>query len=307
MAIFDTITKTQAQTHPMDFVNYCLDVDASDVDFIELITPEQPTIETHQADVVIKARVEGKEVLVHFEFQTTDSYDPEMSLRMAGYIIRLLETHRLPIYSHVIYLRPDAGRTDAGCYEQQIIGHQVFVEYRVFRLIEMDGEQVLDARATGLLPFIPLMKRPIGVDAEEWLRRCVRVADSIEVPDKAEYLACLAVLGNLAYEPQTVLSIISEETMQESTLVQYIAEKATAEALQQGIQQGIQQGVKTRALEDILEVIAFRLGANAAQRFKPALYAIDDLQRLKGLLRAALSAENPEDFQQALDSSNSET
>ena len=89
------------------------------------------------------------------------------------------------------------------------------------------------------------------------------------------------------------------ETMQESTLVQYIAEKATAEALQQGI--------KTRALEDILEVIALRLGAQAAQRFKPALYAIDDLQRLKGLLRAALSAENPEDFQQALDSSNSDT
>ena len=89
------------------------------------------------------------------------------------------------------------------------------------------------------------------------------------------------------------------ETMQESTLVQYIAEKATAEALQQGI--------KTRALEDILEVIAFRLGAQAAQRFKPALYAIDDLQRLKGLFRAALSAENPEDFQQALDSSNSDT
>ena len=89
------------------------------------------------------------------------------------------------------------------------------------------------------------------------------------------------------------------ETMQESTLVQYIAEKATAEALQQGI--------KIRALEDILEVIAFRLGAQAAQRFKPALYAIDDLQRLKGLLRAALSAENPEDFQRALDSSNSDT
>ena len=94
--------------------------------------------------------------------------------------------------------------------------------------------------------------------------------------------------------------------MQESTLIRYITEKATAEALQQ-VQQGIQQGVKTRALEDILEVLAFRLDAHAAQRFKPALYTIDDLQRLKGLLRAALSAENPEDFQQALDSNNSDT
>ncbi|MDE0681811.1 MAG: hypothetical protein OXI63_02740 [Candidatus Poribacteria bacterium] len=91
--------------------------------------------------------------------------------------------------------------------------------------------------------------------------------------------------------------------MQESTLVQYIAEKATAEALQQGIQ----QGEKTRALEDILEVISFRLGGLAVQRFKPILYAIDDGQRLKGLFRAALAAENSEDFQQALDSSNSET
>ena len=142
-----------------------------------------------------------------------------------------------------------------------------------------------------------------SVNAEEWLRRCIRVADSIEVPDKAEYMACLAVLGNLVYEPQTVLSIISEETMQESTLIQYIAEKATAEALQQGIQQGI----KTRALEDILEVLSFGLGAHVAQRFKPTLYAIDDLQRLKGLLRAALAAENAEDFQRALDSGNSET
>ena len=46
-------------------------------------------------------------------------------------------------------------------------------------------------------------------------------------------------------ECQTI-EIISEETVQESPLVQYLTEKATAEALQQGIQ----QGVKARALED---------------------------------------------------------
>ena len=40
--------------------------------------------------MVIKVKLNGKEVLVHFEFQTTDSYVPEMSLRMAGYIIRLI-------------------------------------------------------------------------------------------------------------------------------------------------------------------------------------------------------------------------
>ncbi len=306
MAIFDTVTKTQVQTHPMDFVNYCLGSERNDVVFIEHITPEQPTIEMHQVDSLIKVRIEGQEVLVHFEFQTNDSYDPKMDLRMAGYIIRLIETYRIPVYSNVIYLRPNAGKRDHGYYEQNVKGHRIFVEYQVFRLIEMDGQQVLDAKHAGLIPFASLMKRPADVDAEQWLRRCIQVADTIEVPDKPAYFAGMAVLGNLVYEYQTILDIISEETMHESPLVQYLTEKATAEALQQGIQQGIQQGVRKRALEDIMEVLELRLHTEAANSFKPTLDAIDDLQRLKHLLRAAILANTPEDFQQALQSTETE-
>ena len=91
MAVFDTVSKTQAQTHPMDFVNHCLNFEGGDVTFIKLIVPEQPTVEMHEADSVIKVKRNGEEVLVHLEFQTTDSYDPAMSLRMAGYIVRLSE------------------------------------------------------------------------------------------------------------------------------------------------------------------------------------------------------------------------
>lgn len=43
-----------------------------------------------------------------------------MAIRMAGYIIRLIETYQIPVYSNVIYLRPDAGRRDLGYYEQGI-------------------------------------------------------------------------------------------------------------------------------------------------------------------------------------------
>ena len=297
MAIFDTVTKTQAQTHPMDFVNYCLNFEQDDATFVELIVPEQPTVEMHQADMVIKVELNGKEVLVHFEFQTTDSYDSEMSLRMAGYIIRLIETYGLPVYSSVIYLRPDAGRRDRGTYEQNIAGHQILIEYQVLRLIEMEGDQVLDTKPTGLLPFTPLMKRPTDVDAEEWLRRCVRTADNVEVPNKAAYLGALAILGNLVYESELISNIIQEETMQQPNIIEYWTEKAAAEAHQQGLQQGL----KERALEDILEALELRLQPDAARTFKPALEAIDDSQRLKQLHRAAILAESTEDFQRALE------
>ncbi|MCY4401175.1 MAG: hypothetical protein OXD54_01205 [Candidatus Poribacteria bacterium] len=146
------------------------------------------------------------------------------------------------------------------------------------------------------------MKRLADVDAEQWLRRCVQVSDTVEVPDKPAYFAGKAVIGNLVYEHQMIIDIISEETMHESPLVEYLTEKATAEALQQGIQQGI----KTRALEDILEVLELRLELEAANAFKPVLDAIDDLDRLKQLHRAAILANTPEDFQQALKSTEIE-
>lgn len=296
MANFDTITKTQVLTHPMDFVNLCFKFKQQPVDFLEMLTPEQPTVEMHQADMLIKVRLNGSETLIHFEFQTTDSYAPDMALRMAGYIIRTVETHRLPVYSNVIYLRPDAGRRDPGHYRQDIPGHQILIEYQVLRLIQMDGAQILDSKPVGLIPFTPLMKRPVGVSAEAWLRRCVQTADSLHVPNKPAYLGSLAVLGNLVYAPETILNIILEETMHQPSIVEYLAE----EAHQQGVQQGVQQGARETAREDILEVLALRLQSDTVETFKPTLDAIEDLQRLKRLLRAAALAETLEDFTQAL-------
>ena len=289
MADFDTISKTHARAYPMDFVNHCLDFDQDDVTFVQLIMPEQPTIEMHQADMLIKVNTNGEEVLIHFEFQTTDSYDPEMALRMAGYIIRTVETYRLPVYSSVIYLRPDAGRRDPGHYSQDITKHQIFIEYQVLRLIEIDGEPILDAKPAGLIPFTPLMKRPTGVDSEEWFRRCVQTADSIDVPNKPAYLGSLAVLGNLIYDPETISNIILEETMNQPSIIEYWSEQAR------------QQSAREIARENILEAIELRLQPDAPQTFKPALEAIDDLQRLKQLFRAAILAENVEDFRQALE------
>ena len=196
---------------------------------------------------------------------------------MAGYIVRTVETHRLPVYSSVIYLRPDAGRNDPGHYVQDITRHRIFIEYQVLRLIEMDGEQILDAKPAGLIPFTPLMKPPPDVSAEEWLRRCVQTADTVEVPNKPGYLGSLAVLSDLVYEPETILNIILEETMHRPSIVEYLAEEAH------------QQGARKTAREDILEALALRLQSNTAEAFKPTLEGIDDLQYLKQLHRAAVS------------------
>ena len=296
MASFDTASKKQVETNPQDFVDLCFKFGSENTTVLEIITPEQPTIEMHQADILIKALHNNREVLVHFEFQTTDSYDPEMPLRMAGYIIRTIETYRLPVYSNVIYLRPDAGRSDPGRFSQNLEHHNISVEYQVFRLIEIDGQTILDLKPPGLIPFTPLMKRPVNMDAEQWLRRCIQTADGIDVSNKTEYLGSLAVLGNLIYNSETIVEIISEEIMQHAPIVEYLAPKAH--------EQGIQQGAQETTRKHILEVLTLRLQFDASHIFKSSLEAIEDLQRLEQLFDAAMHVATPEDFAQALNESD---
>ena len=288
MAEFDTIAKHLIHTYPHDFARFVLQHD--DLDVIDVIDTEQPTVETHRTDSLIRVQINGEEALVHHEFQTTDS-NPPMPRRMAGYIGRGIEQHGLPIYSNVIYLRPNAGRTDPGHYLQERHGYRVLMQYKVIRLSDLDGQQMLDGGHAGWLPFAPLMQRPAGMDAEAWLRQCIHRAQEMPLDEtvKANYLADLAMLSGLAYNLETIMTIISEATMYESSVVQYFTEK--------GIKQGIEQGIR----ESIQEVLELRFQPEAVRRLVARLGAIDDVQRLKQLHRAAIQVPSLEAFRPLLD------
>ena len=73
----------------------------ADVEIRAILDPEIPRVETRLTDSLIRVWIDGEEVLVHTEFQTTDSRDTPMPIRMASYIIRLIEYYGLPVYSHV--------------------------------------------------------------------------------------------------------------------------------------------------------------------------------------------------------------
>ncbi len=258
---------------------------------LEIITPEQPTVEMHQADSLIKAIYNGQEVLVHIEFQTTDSYDPEMPLRMAGYIGRAIETHRLPIYSNVIYLRPDAGKNDPGRYTQQIEHHNISIEYRVLRLIDLDGEQVLDSKFTGLFPLTPLMGHSKNITDEQWFRNCVKIADSIDVPDKTAYLANLVTFGSLVYDLQMIMDIILEETMQHAPIVEYLA----PEARELGKAEGIEQGKAEGKQEAVLQLLQIRY-QNVPETLSRKIRNIHNLSKLESLLEQIMTTESLEEI-----------
>ena len=287
MAEFDTVTKHLIHTYSHDFARFALQHD--DFKVLGVVDTEQHTVKTHRTDSLIRVCIDGQKALVHHEFQTTDSKTP-MPFRMARYIGYCIGQYGVPIYSTVIYLRPDAGRNDPGYYVQEQHGYRILIQYKVIRLIELDGQGMLDAGPSGLIPFAPLMQRPVGVNAEAWLRQCVNRAQQVPMDEtrKENYLADLAILSGLVYNLETVMTIIAEETMYESSVVQYFTEKA------------LEQGGRERAIEDLLDVLEIRFGLAASDPLAARIGAIDDVQRLKQLFRAAIQVPSLEAFRNLL-------
>ena len=77
--------------------------------------------------------------------------------------------------------------------------------------------------------------------------------------------------------------------MYESSIVQYFTEK--------GLEQGLEQGGQ----EFLLDVLALRFPADQVRPLADRIAAIDDVQRLKHLHRAAIQVPTLEDFSNLLD------
>ena len=294
------------QTYPDDFAGFTLG--REDVEVLAVIDTEQLTIEAHQTDSLIRVRMDDEEVLVHNEFQTTDSTNPPMPRRMAGYIGHAIRQHGLPIYSNVIYLRPNAGQRDPGHYVQEHLDYEITIRYRVIRLIEIEGERVLNAGQSGLIPFTPLMKPPEGMASDAWLHQCIHTARTRPIARsyRADYLAGMVALSELVYESEVISGIIFKEgimdILRESSLFQSLTQQSREEAREEGFEEGREEGIEQGIQESIQEVLEIRFGLKETHPLFARIAAIDNVQHLKQLRRVAIQVSNLDEFGRMLDS-----
>ena len=294
MAEFDSVPKSLLNAHPQGFLAFLLG--HSTGQWIETLNPEQPTVKTQVMDSLLRVRLDGKEALVHCEFQTTDSTQTPMPQRMAGYMGRCIAEHGLPLLSYVLYLRPNAGRRDPGEYVQDIVGHEVVLRYKVLRLSALDGVAYLSSGNVGALPFTPLMGRPAGLGVEAWLGRCVAATEGLEVSREVKHsvLAHMGVLSSLVCEESIIFSFISEDIMTEFPLLESLGKRK----LEQGIEQGIRQSIQ--------EALTIRFSEGAARAVADRLAAIEQEDQLQALLRAAIQVDQLAEFTRLLDEMTAE-
>ena len=134
---YDIVTKDALHQFPEDILRAVLG--HGNFQFLGFEESELTRVEVRRTDSLIKVRLGDTPVLVHIEFQVSDSAPINMVRRNVGYLGRCYERYGLPILSHVIYLRPNVGRNDPGGYRQELPDYRIIVEYKVIRLSELQG------------------------------------------------------------------------------------------------------------------------------------------------------------------------
>ena len=157
---------------------------------------------------------------------------------------------------------------------------------KVIRLIEIEGQAILERQAPGLLPFTPLMQPPTDMDSEQWVQACIDAtrATPVDQQTQADLLHGISVFGGIVYNAELLERLIPEELMQESKTYQRQLERMRREA----------------TIENTLELLIDQFHPEAVRALTPILQNIEDLQRLKELHLAAARVPNIETFAQML-------
>ena len=280
---YDNIGKKIWADHADDLSRFVLGMD--NVEVLADLGTEQQIIE-RETDIIKQVRINGQKAILHVELQLRDSTHKPMWARNAQYQGYLVGKYEQPVYSNVIYFHPRAGRNDPGGYTYSQGDYEHTNRYKVIRLIEIEGQTVLEMQAPGLLPFTPLMQPPIGMDSEHWVQACIDAtrATPVDQQTQADLFYGLSLFGSIGHDPQVFKQRIPEELMRESRFYQLEREIILREA----------------TINHISMVLKARFPVDIVNALTPIIQKIGDVQRLEQLLIAASEAQNIESFEQML-------
>ena len=112
---------------------------------------------TIEADALLEVTLNGEDMLLHIEFQSTN--DPAIAERLLAYNFEAKREHKLPVYSCVIYLK-DVGIVPESPLRWNLPnGREVLqFHYESVELWKLSTESLRRTGLPGLLPLIILTK-----------------------------------------------------------------------------------------------------------------------------------------------------
>jgi len=324
----DTPLKLLLREFAPDFAAWLLDVSEAEVHRVQPLNIELP-VGAVRSDTVFRVTLaDGRVTLLHVEFQGRRSESP-MPLRMLDYISRLAQRESGYLCSAVLYVGDGAGANDEGTHEIDCPNGAPTLAwcYRVIRLWQMQADDLLALGRPALLALIGQTR------IEEPERVLPQVMDTIgQTSDEEKRIRLLAALTSLMRDEEVLemaeqmIRAIDRDLMLDTPFLRRIRERERAEGRTEGRTEGRIEGRAEGQIEGqieelteaILEVLTARLDISMRtyRRLERRLstvagdsigtdrerLAAEVLERLRGLLRAAVLVTDVAGFEQALES-----
>jgi hypothetical protein len=259
-----------------------LPISAVDVEIASL--PREVLAPSLEVDHLYRLRTGDAERLIHLEFQT--HYKLDLPDRLMRYSMLLHLKYQLPVECVLVLLAErNAPAAVPSSYRVKLGGIEVWLNYRVVRLWEIDGGPALGVDKARILPLVPLLK----VSPEQLWQAAEGIAKSQDERRRLEFLS----LGGLRYDREqlrklleaAMLNILTPEMMRESSFY---------EIMREAVEPMIEADIARRALRRVLKV-RFP-GLETASE----LDNIKDLGRLESLIEVAAGENDRSKMESAL-------
>lgn len=280
----DVSTKRLISLAPDNWVRWVTQI--PDLVASEIINSEFQWI-SRESDVLIRVQnPQGEEFLVLNELQLR--YTSKMPRRIRAYAGLAEEKYDLPTYPVLINILKSTNAEIPTTYRSNVAGLQVRQDYRVINLWEVDVNIAFQQPLPSLLPFVPILK---GGEDESTIREALQILRADEQLNQLETV--LAFFATFVLETALVQEIMRWDmaVLHESPWYQEILREGEARGETRGQRQGI-----TFSIETSLEA---KFGRDGLE-LMPQIVEISDLERLKLILRAIITANTVAELRQML-------
>ena len=203
----------------------------------EELNIEFTKVEKRTSDMVLKCEMDGKDIAVHIEFQSTN--DPKMPYRMLRYCIEIMEKHDLPVYQLVLYMgKEKINMRDTLNYFFDV-NNMLNFKYKTVDIGELKFSDIVGNEAYGLYSLLPIIDRQKREkEKESYLRHCAKVIKNapIDIEHKRGIAFRAELLAGLVFPKGIIEKIFSEVInmirIEDSVIYQDVIEKGMKKGME---------------------------------------------------------------------------
>ena len=260
---------------------------------------------TIDADALIEAFQYGNRFLAHFEFQSSN--DPNIAERLLEYNFEARRTHKLPIYSCVIYLKNNGDVPKPPLVWTIPSGQEVLrFHYLSIEFDKIVTEEIRRTGRVGLLPLMLLTRDGARHEVVEEIITRLEAAKQYNLLSITELLASLVYKSEADQEWLERTFAMLKDRLQNTPAYQRILKEGRERGLEEGLEQGLEKGRQEalrqelqRQREILHDIIQGRFPKIVRQAKKQA-DAIKDPAVLKRLIISMVKISTAEEAKQLL-------